>query len=171
MVTLSVCRMNLLLPLLPFGKREQLTSLVAAAEPDRSNPTRNRWERPLDTIRSFEAAIDGGYSSRKSYIRSGSYTLPTIELELRDNMMIDADSESVAWGNNRRNSHYAGSKFDPLPLYSRYAHDANRRPWRSIPKRQLLWESALVDYVSQPTRWQSVRFASRRRTGTAGKLL
>jgi len=39
-------------------------------DPDRSNPTRSRWERPLDTIRSFEAAIDGGY--RKSYIRSES---------------------------------------------------------------------------------------------------
>lgn len=38
------------------------------ADPDRSNPTRSRWERPLDTIRSFEAAIDGNYS-RKSYIR------------------------------------------------------------------------------------------------------
>lgn len=39
------------------------------ADPDRSNPTRSRWERPLDTIRSFEAAIDGNYS-RKSYIRT-----------------------------------------------------------------------------------------------------
>jgi len=35
------------------------------ADPDKSNPTRNRWERPLDTIRSFEAAIDGNYR-RKS---------------------------------------------------------------------------------------------------------
>ncbi|KAK6587301.1 hypothetical protein PZA11_000591 [Diplocarpon coronariae] len=41
------------------------------ADPDRSNPTRNRWERPLDTIRAFEAAIEGNYS-RKSYIRSDS---------------------------------------------------------------------------------------------------
>ncbi|KYK56006.1 uncharacterized protein DCS_07971 [Drechmeria coniospora] len=39
------------------------------ADPDKSNPTRNRWERPLDTIRSFEAAIDGGYS-RKSMHRA-----------------------------------------------------------------------------------------------------
>lgn len=39
------------------------------ADPDKSNPTRSRWERPLDTIRSFEAAIDGGYS-RKSLHRS-----------------------------------------------------------------------------------------------------
>ncbi|KAJ5260555.1 hypothetical protein N7478_012160 [Penicillium angulare] len=28
------------------------------ADPDRSNPTRARLERPLDTIRSFEAAIE-----------------------------------------------------------------------------------------------------------------
>ncbi|KAK0655673.1 hypothetical protein B0T16DRAFT_384500 [Cercophora newfieldiana] len=58
------------------------------ADPDKSNPTRSRWERPLDTIRSFEAAIDGQYSSRRSILRS--------------------DSESVAWGNNRRSSYYGG---------------------------------------------------------------
>ncbi|GIK06725.1 hypothetical protein Aspvir_002375 [Aspergillus viridinutans] len=28
------------------------------ADPDRSNPTRPRLERPLDTIRSFQAAIE-----------------------------------------------------------------------------------------------------------------
>ena len=44
------------------------------ADPDRSNPTRSRWERPLDTIRSFEAAIDGNYS-RKSYMRTGQTSL------------------------------------------------------------------------------------------------
>ncbi|KAM5356247.1 hypothetical protein ACJ41O_002893 [Fusarium nematophilum] len=43
----------------------------AISEPDKSNPTRNRWERPLDTIRSFEAAIDGGYS-RHSLYRAGN---------------------------------------------------------------------------------------------------
>jgi hypothetical protein len=44
------------------------------ADPDRSNPTRSRWERPLDTIRSFEAAIDGDYR-RKSFYRSDSETV------------------------------------------------------------------------------------------------
>ena len=34
------------------------------ADPDRSNPTRPRLERPLDTIRAFEAAIDGSYERR-----------------------------------------------------------------------------------------------------------
>ncbi|KAK7970011.1 hypothetical protein PG988_009084 [Apiospora saccharicola] len=41
-------------------------------EPDRSNPSRSKWERPLDTIRSFEAAIDGGYNNRQSFIRTDS---------------------------------------------------------------------------------------------------
>jgi len=52
-------------------RRRPLTDPCVPADPDRSNPTRSRWERPLDTIRSFEAAIDGGYD-RKSFIRSGT---------------------------------------------------------------------------------------------------
>ncbi|KAB8229204.1 uncharacterized protein BDW43DRAFT_303321 [Aspergillus alliaceus] len=41
-------------------------------DPDLSNPTRPRLERPLDTIRSFEAAIYGTYNSRPvSYARTG----------------------------------------------------------------------------------------------------
>lgn len=36
-------------------------------DPDLSNPTRPRMERPLDTIRSFERAIDDGYKRRSSY--------------------------------------------------------------------------------------------------------
>ncbi|KAK9860874.1 Protein of unknown function DUF2406 [Penicillium brevicompactum] len=40
-------------------------------DPDLSNPTRPRLERPLDTIRSFEAAIYGAYSNnRGSYART-----------------------------------------------------------------------------------------------------
>ncbi|OQE09383.1 hypothetical protein PENVUL_c006G09597 [Penicillium vulpinum] len=34
-------------------------------DPDLSNPTRPRFERPLDTIRSFEAAIYGSYSNNQ----------------------------------------------------------------------------------------------------------
>lgn len=30
---------------------------ATTVEPDLTNPTRHRWERPLDTIRGFEAAI------------------------------------------------------------------------------------------------------------------
>ncbi|POS87599.1 hypothetical protein EPUL_001187 [Erysiphe pulchra] len=56
-------------PIRAIQHRDNYGNLIT--EPDRSNPTRNRWERPLDTIRSFEAAIDGSYS-RKSQIRNGS---------------------------------------------------------------------------------------------------
>lgn len=69
-----------------------LTLPRCAADPDRSNPTRSRWERPLETIRSFEAAIDGGYN-RKSFHRS--------------------ESESALNGWNRRTSHYGSmSSYD-----------------------------------------------------------
>ncbi|KAK1781902.1 hypothetical protein QBC45DRAFT_29506 [Copromyces sp. CBS 386.78] len=59
------------------------------SDPDRSNPTRSRWERPLDTIRSFEAAIDGAYSNRRSIHRS--------------------ESESTYGNNSKRNSYYGTS--------------------------------------------------------------
>ncbi|KAK4565475.1 hypothetical protein LTR86_004092 [Recurvomyces mirabilis] len=39
-------------------------------DPDLSNPTRPRMERPLDTIRAFEKAIDNGYKRRSSYLAS-----------------------------------------------------------------------------------------------------
>jgi len=69
------------------------------ADPDRSNPTRSRWERPLDTIRSFEAAIDGNYS-RKSYVRT--------------------ESEGSTTNFNRRSSYYGGTQVttDERPRYS-----------------------------------------------------
>ena len=50
---------------------QRTQSLTFAVEPDLSNPTRNRWERPLDTIRSFEAAIDGEYKRRSIVMRGG----------------------------------------------------------------------------------------------------
>lgn len=61
-------------------------------EPDLSNPTRPRWERPLDTIRSFERAIDGGYK-RRSISRSESY-------DIRDQYA------------SRRSSAYGAAAFD-----------------------------------------------------------
>ncbi|KAI1739274.1 hypothetical protein F4680DRAFT_141480 [Xylaria scruposa] len=69
--------------------RDTLGNLIA--DPDRSNPTRSRWERPLDTIRGFEAAIDGGYN-RKSFYKP--------------------ETESVA-GWNRRSSYYGNNGRPP----------------------------------------------------------
>ncbi|KAJ5614372.1 hypothetical protein N7528_008026 [Penicillium herquei] len=50
--------------------KDQFGNLIT--DPDWSNPTRPRFERPLDTIRSFEAAIYGTYTSQRpaSYART-----------------------------------------------------------------------------------------------------
>lgn len=50
--------------------KDQYGNLIT--DPDWSNPTRSRSERPLDTIRSFEAAIYGTYNSTRpvSYART-----------------------------------------------------------------------------------------------------
>lgn len=52
----------------------QVVANTCTADPDRSNPTRPRMERPLDTIRSFEAAIDGSYSRRASFRAGRTHT-------------------------------------------------------------------------------------------------
>jgi len=71
-------------------------------DPDLSNPTRSRWERPLDTIKSFEAAIDGEYKRRAQSMR--------------------ADQSDVMSGyNSRRSSYYGGGGYDQN-RYSRASH-------------------------------------------------
>jgi hypothetical protein len=75
------------------------------ADPDKSNPTRSRWERPLDTIRSFEAAIDGGYN-RKSMMRAGmnGHHFAQLGIHAHDEL---AETDSVTnW--NRRSSYHPG---------------------------------------------------------------
>ncbi|KAF8866450.1 hypothetical protein BDZ45DRAFT_272442 [Acephala macrosclerotiorum] len=75
------------------------------ADPDRSNPTRSRWERPLDTIRAFEAAIDGNYN-RKSYMHPG-------------------DGQS---NYNRRSSYYGGTQVttDERPRFPQNSYYGGR---------------------------------------------
>ncbi|KAK0667204.1 hypothetical protein QBC41DRAFT_141518 [Cercophora samala] len=86
------------------------------AEPDRSNPTRSRWERPLDTIRSFEAAIDGGYSNRRSMIRPGMLHAPSDTSsggKLTRACNTDADARA-----SRRASYYGNGNG------GRFSHDS-----------------------------------------------
>jgi hypothetical protein len=65
------------------------------SDPDRSNPTRARLERPLDTIRSFAAAAEGTSSRRSSYTdRPGS------QIGFNGDM-------------NRRSSYYSNNGFSP----------------------------------------------------------
>lgn len=63
------------------------------ADPDRSNPTRPRMERPLDTIRSFNAAAEGTSRSRAS-----SYVRPTSQY-------------GSEMGGNRRSSYYSSGSY------------------------------------------------------------
>lgn len=57
---------------------------TTTADPDLSNPTRPRLERPLDTIRSFEKAIDDGYKRRNSYMKGGKSSPPVkMSMDLR----------------------------------------------------------------------------------------
>ncbi|KAH7087141.1 hypothetical protein FB567DRAFT_60170 [Paraphoma chrysanthemicola] len=77
-------------------------------DPDLSNPTRSRWERPLDTIKSFEAAIDGEYRRRAQSMR--------------------ADQTDVMSGyNSRRSSYYGGHEQN---RYSRASYYGHRQPGR-----------------------------------------
>ncbi|CRL20205.1 Protein of unknown function DUF2406 [Penicillium camemberti] len=64
-------------------------------DPDLSNPTRPRLERPLDTIRSFEAAINGSYNNnRASYAKTD-------------------DAASQMGDFSRRTSYYGGQNTGP----------------------------------------------------------
>lgn len=96
----------MLLLLFDANWQPSLTLYPRLADPDLSNPTRNRWERPLDTIRSFEAAIEGDYA-RRSMHRAGKFfphmILMTIEL-----ICLSVDTDPSA-NFSRRNSYYKGA--------------------------------------------------------------
>ncbi|OAL37493.1 hypothetical protein AYO20_03342 [Fonsecaea nubica] len=64
-------------------------------DPDRSNPTRHRLERPLDTIRAFNAAAEGTTSRRTS--------------------MNSRPGSQVGWNGdmNRRTSYYSNNGYSP----------------------------------------------------------
>lgn len=57
-----------LAPLRAVQHKDGLGNVIT--EPDLSNPTRSRWERPLDTIRSFEASIEGDYNRKSMLMRA-----------------------------------------------------------------------------------------------------
>jgi hypothetical protein len=84
-----------------------------SADPDWSNPTRPRFERPLDTIRSFEAAIYGTYSSQRpvSYARTGSFAsfVPPHRDPSSDQSLAD-DAGSQMGDYSRRTSYYGGER-------------------------------------------------------------
>ncbi|KAF2756616.1 hypothetical protein EJ05DRAFT_70165 [Pseudovirgaria hyperparasitica] len=77
-----------LAPLRSFSHLDTFGNPIA--EPDLSNPTRPRWERPLDTIKSFEAAIDTEYK-RRTLLRA------------------DTAPDAASTYQSRRSSYFAGN--------------------------------------------------------------
>ncbi|KAE8407275.1 hypothetical protein BDV37DRAFT_30340 [Aspergillus pseudonomiae] len=76
-------------------------------DPDLSNPTRPRLERPLDTIRSFEAAIYGSYNSRPvSYARTDHESTPGAEYSRRSSYYGGHNGHHR--GYNDQNGYYNG---------------------------------------------------------------
>ncbi|KAL4870814.1 hypothetical protein BDV12DRAFT_165287 [Aspergillus spectabilis] len=126
-------------------------------EPDLSNPTRPRFERPLDTIRSFEAAIYGPYSSRPaSYARTAEDSTPGADYSRRSSYYNGYANGQNGHYNDRGyhnsrpnysrpnsyidngNGHYNGG--GPSESYYPYAQNGGRRP-RQHPR----------NYSDQPT--------------------
>ncbi|KAK4940678.1 hypothetical protein LTR28_009079 [Elasticomyces elasticus] len=100
-------------------------------EPDLSNPTRPRWERPLDTIRSFERAIDGEYDKRSSTARTGMVYGVHKNLARVLTEVATETPDAVNGLASRRTSYHGG--YDSGPSPSRYSsvrggYYNNRRP-------------------------------------------
>lgn len=76
---------------------------LEAADPDRSNPTRPRLERPLATIMSFHAAVEGVYGER-TYSKSGEKKDFRLEMKCRQGSYLVRFTDPQT----RRQSYYHG---------------------------------------------------------------
>ncbi|KAJ5111345.1 hypothetical protein N7532_001880 [Penicillium argentinense] len=97
-------------PLPPTFTAPPNPCIYVIADPDWSNPTRPRSERPLDTIRSFEAAIYGTYNNtRGSYART-------------------EDAASQMGDFSRRTSYYGGGYGRGHEQSNYYGRQSHSRP-------------------------------------------
>ncbi|KAI5798922.1 hypothetical protein EDC01DRAFT_22911 [Geopyxis carbonaria] len=87
-------------------------------EPDLTNPTRSRWERPLDTIRGFHDSIDRGY--RRSYYGG---------VGEEQGAPINPPESHPNWGpNSRAHSRHVDGSSD-----GHYTHQPNRMAGGATP--------------------------------------
>ncbi|KAL4935309.1 hypothetical protein BDV06DRAFT_207244 [Aspergillus oleicola] len=91
--------------------KDQYGNLIS--EPDLSNPTRPRFERPLDTIRSFEAAIYGSYAAARptSFAQTGDDATTPGDYSRRSSYY-----NPYSHGHNRQ---YSDRGYPNRPNYSR----------------------------------------------------
>ncbi|KAI9727885.1 MAG: hypothetical protein M1828_005290 [Chrysothrix sp. TS-e1954] len=100
-------------------------------DPDISNPTRHRLERPLDTIRSFEAAIDSGYKRRNPPGRNETADAVTSYSSRRSSFVGGPDYKSRSYnGYNGAPSSYRNSS------YRQDYYPPGNAPMRPNPYRQ-----------------------------------
>ncbi|KAM0248042.1 hypothetical protein ACHAQJ_009603 [Trichoderma viride] len=120
----AVMTASSLSPLRAIQHKDTFGNVIA--DPDLSNPTRNRWERPLDTIRSFEAAIEGDYA-RRSVHRSD--TDPSANFSRR-NSYYRANQPRFpqdSYYGSRAASFQGGSQYDaPAPASGRNSYYDNQ---------------------------------------------
>ncbi|KAJ5210413.1 Protein of unknown function DUF2406 [Penicillium cf. griseofulvum] len=93
-------------------------------DPDLSNPTRPRLERPLDTIRSFEAAIYGTYSNnRASYARTEDAASQMGDFSRRTSYyggMFFCQNTGPSHRNHEQGSHYGQPQSRPDSVVNAY---------------------------------------------------
>lgn len=95
------------------------------SDPDRSNPGRARMERPLDTIRSFEAAVDSNHK-RKVMARSESVDL---------NTMSSRRESYIGGGNETPFNRYSTAQVPSNGSRSHYPRNGDYHQPRSNPYR------------------------------------
>ncbi|KAK2734336.1 hypothetical protein FQN57_001703 [Myotisia sp. PD_48] len=125
-------------------------------DPDLSNPTRHRLERPLETIRSFEAAIEGtNGNKRQSYARpdrgghhhqgrnahyneqNGQYGARGYQS--RPESYVDAHGNQPYYGNQHSARPRHGSRMNPDQQHGQ--HRSNY-PQQQQPEQQVYHQSA-----------------------------
>ncbi|RDW86703.1 uncharacterized protein DSM5745_03345 [Aspergillus mulundensis] len=137
--------------------KDQYGNIIS--EPDLSNPTRPRFERPLDTIRSFEAAIYGQYASRPtSYAQpeGGDYSRRSSYYNQYPNGQNRQYNDRGYHGGRPNNYSRPNSYMDngngyyngggPSESYYPYNQNGGRRP-----RQQPRGHSEQPSYSSQPS--------------------
>ncbi|KAJ5917789.1 hypothetical protein N7454_010164 [Penicillium verhagenii] len=121
-------------------------------DPDWSNPTRPRFERPLDTIRSFEAAIYGSYSSQRpeSYART----------EDAASQMGDYSRRTSYYGSNNHSrgqgeQYGRGAQSRPDSVID-YGASSSQAPENPYPYNQNGGQQRRPRYQSRPSNDQGV---------------
>ncbi|KAH8885047.1 hypothetical protein GQ53DRAFT_366541 [Thozetella sp. PMI_491] len=123
--------------------RDQTGQLIT--EPDRSNPTRWRFERPLATINSFQEAIESGYARESVYSRRHSTAPGTAERFNPRASMAAASREynrNSYYGNRPQSVMYGGYENEQQdeylgPRQHSYGYpNVSQQPWPTGPPRR-----------------------------------